>query len=360
VINVAEDPKIRPKQFRRKHHPSGSLAIARLFVVLGVSLAAATGQSSEVLSLDAHIPLPDLKGRIDHFSVDVKGQRLFVAAVANHTLEVIDLKSGQRVHTVADLAEPQGVFYDPSTHHLFVACGLDGVTKVFDGDTFQVLATVKFPDDADNIRYDLRSKGVIVGYAGAKQLRKREKGTGGLGFIDPNGRKTGDVVIDAHPESFQLEQSGSRVFVNVPDKKEIEVIDAIKRSVLARWPVAAEDNFPMALDEAHHRLFIGVWKPPQLLVLDTDAGKQVAASEIAGKTDDLFYDSALRRVYVLTSEGFLEVFAQRDADHYDRIARYPTPPRSQTGLFVQEWGKLFVAVPALNDRSAQIRVYKAH
>jgi len=311
------------------------------------------------LSLDAHVPLPDVKGRIDHFSVDVRGQRLFVAAVENHTLEVIDLKSG-RVHTIADLAEPQGVFYDPATNHLFVACGLDGVTKVFDATSFQALATVKFPDDADNIRYDPRSKGVIVGYAGAKQLRKRETGTGGLGFIDPNGSKTGDVVVDAHPESFQLEKSGSRLFVNVPEKSEIEVIDAAKRSVLARWPVSAEDNFPMALDEADHRLFIGVWKPPQLLVFDTASGKQVAADEIAGKTDDLFYDSGRRRVYVLTSQGYIEVFEQKDADHYERMARYPTPLRSQTGLFVPEWGKLFVAIPAQNDKSAEIRVYQAH
>jgi hypothetical protein len=219
---------------------------------------------------------------------------------------------------------------------------------------------VKFPDDADNIRYDPRSNGVIVGYAGAKQLRKREEGSGGLGFIDSSGKKTGEIVVDAHPESFQLEESGSRIFVNVPEKKEIEVIDAAKHSVLARWTVSAEDNFPMALDEANHRLLLGVWKPPQLLIFDTQTGKQVAAGEISGKTDDLFYDSLRRRVYVLTSVGYLEVFEQKDADHYNRIARYPTPSRSQTGLFVQEWGKLFVAAPAQNDQSAEIRVYRAH
>jgi DNA-binding beta-propeller fold protein YncE len=336
------------------------VSAALVFSMLVVAGTCAVGQEKGVLSLEAHIPLPSVKGRIDHFSVDVKGQRLFVAAVENHTLEVVDLKSGQRVHTISDLAEPQGVFYDASTNHLFVACGLDGVTKVFDGNTFQVLATVTFPDDADNIRYDPRSKGVIVGYAGAKQLRKRQQGTGGLGFIDSSGKKTGDIVVDAHPESFQLEKSGARIFVNLPEKKEIEVIDATKRSVLARWPVSAEDNFPMAIDEANHRLLLGVWKPPQLLVFDTETGKQVAASEIAGKTDDLFYDSVRRRVYVLTSVGYLEVFQQKDADHYNRIARYPTPSRSQTGLFVQEWGKLFLAVPAQNDQSAEIRVYRAH
>src|SRR5713226_9315464 len=139
--------------------------IAKLFLArsllasLLVSTSPAAGQESQALSLETHIPLPNVKGRIDHSSVDVKGQRLFVAAVDNHTLEVVDLKSGRRVHTIPDLAEPQGVFYDGSTNRLFVACGLNGVTKVFDGTTFQVLATAKFPDDADNIRFDARSKG---------------------------------------------------------------------------------------------------------------------------------------------------------------------------------------------------------
>ena len=292
-----------------------SLLASLLLATLIVSSRPAAGQEPPALSLETHIPLQNVKGRIDHLSVDVKGERLFVAAVDNHTLEVVDLKSGQRVHTITDLAEPQGVFYDASTNRLFVACGLDGVTKVFDGTTFQIVATVKFPDDADNIRYDARGKGVIVGYAGAKQLRKREEGAGGLGFLDSNGKKTGDVVIDAHPESFRLEEVGTRLFVNVPDKKEIEVIDSVKRTVLARWPVtSAQNNFPMALDEAHHRLFVGCWVPPRLLVFDTETGKEVASGEIAGSTDDLFYDSRRGRVYVLASQGFLEVFQQKDPD----------------------------------------------
>src|SRR3989449_2376050 len=249
-----------------------SLLLATLLLLRGP----AAGQEPPALSPETHIPLPNVKGRIDHSSIDVKGQRLFVAAVDNHTLEVVDLKSGRRVHTIADLAEPQGVFYDASTNRLFVACGLDGVTKIFDGTTFQVLATAKFPDDADNIRYDARGKRVIVGYAGAKQLRKRTEGTGGLGFLDSNGNQTGDVVIDAHPESFRLEESGHRIFVNVPDKREIEVIDGVNLSVLARWPVtSAEGNFPMALDEAHQRLFVATWTPSRMLVFDTETGKEI-------------------------------------------------------------------------------------
>jgi DNA-binding beta-propeller fold protein YncE len=330
--------------------------IASLLLVSGL----AAGQQTPALSLTTRIPLPNVKGRIDHFGVDVKGQRLFVAGVANHTLEVIDLKSGQRVRTIPDLEEPQGVYYDAATNHLFVACGGDGVTNVYDGSTFKLIASAKFPDDADNIRYDARSKQVIVGYAGAKQLRKREEGTGGLGFLDTNGKLLREVVIDAHPESFRLEEKGTRIFVNVPDKQEIEVVDAVKGTILVRWPVtSAKNNFPMSLDEAHRRLMVGAWMPPRLLVFDIDSGKQVASGEIAGNSDDLFYDASRGRVYVLTAAGFLEVFQQKDADRYDRIARYATPPGTQTGLFVPEWGKLFAGVQGRDKQPSEVLVYEA-
>jgi outer membrane protein assembly factor BamB len=312
-----------------------------------------------------------VKGRIDHFSVDVKGQRLFMAGVGNHTLEVIDLQSGKRVRTISDLAEPQGVYYDAATNHLYVACGLDGVTKIYDGTSFALLGTVKFPDDADNIRYDARSKSVIVGYAGAKELRKREEGTGGLGFIDSTTRKqTRTIIIDAHPESFRLEEKGTRLFVNVPDKKEIEVVDVEKGTILARWPLSARNNFPMALDEAHHRLFVGCWTPARLIVFDTETGKEVASLElgekgvvnpkIVGITDDLFYDAARSRVYVLNALGSIDVFQQEDPDHYDLIASVPTPPDSKTGLFVPDLGKLFVGVVQQGKEEAEIRVFQTN
>ena len=347
-------------------------AVTLLFLasVLALSVPSAA-QDSQVLSLKNHIALPNVKGRIDHFSVDVKGKRLFMAGVGNHTLEVIDLQSGKRVKTIPDLAEPQGVYFDAATNHLYVACGLDGVTNIYDGTTLQLLGTVKFPDDADNIRYDARSKSVIVGYAGAKELRKRVEGTGGLGFIDTaTGKQTRTIVIDAHPESFRLEEKGTRLFVNVPDKKEIEVVDVDKGTILARWPVSAGNNFPMSLDEAHHRLFVGCWTPARLIVFDTETGKEVASVElgekgvvrkdIVGITDDLFYDSARSRVYVLNALGSIDVFQQKDPDHYGLITSITTPLNTKTGLFVPELSQLFVGVVQQGKDDAEIRAYQAN
>jgi len=319
----------------------------------------AEGQEQTALSLKGRIALPNVNGRLDHFGVDVKGQRLFVSALGNHTVEVLDVEGGKRLRTLPDLDEPQGLYFDPATNRLFVATG-DGNARIYDGTDFRLVATVKFSDDADNIRYDARSHNAVVGYGGEKGLRLRFQGGGALAFLDANGKQSGELVVDAHPESFQFEKNGTRVFVNVPEKAEIQVGDVAKKTALTRWPTtAAHTCFPMALDEGHQRLFTGCRSPARLLVFNTSTGQTVASPEIAGDTDDLFYNAASRRIYVIGGQGFIDVLQQKEADHYDRIARYTTPPGTRTGLFVPEWGRLFAAVPHRGAHGCEILVYEA-
>jgi len=331
-----------------------------LITILVLLNSLAAGQASSALSLKSRIALPNINGRMDHLGVDLKGQRLFVSALGNHTAEVLDVQAGRRIRSLPDLEEPQGQLYDPATNRLFVATAGDGATRIYDGTSFQLLQTVKFSDDADNVRYDTHSHVAVVGYGGEKALKGRPEGSGVLAFLDSNGKQSGEIVVGAHPESFQLEKNGTRVFVNVPDKKEIEVADVVKKTILGRWPTtAAAACFPMALDEAHQRLFAGCRTPARLLVFDMASGKMVASPEIVGDTDDLFYDATKGRIYVIGGQGFIDVLQERDADHYDRIARYTTPPGTRTGLFVPEWGKLFAAVPHRGQQISEILVYEA-
>jgi DNA-binding beta-propeller fold protein YncE len=304
-------------------------------------------QQPKALKLTARIDLAGVNGRIDHLSADLKGERVFLAALGNETLEVLDVKNGRRFQTIPKLAEPQGLYYDSSSNRLFVACRKDVTTKVIDAASFQVLDTVKFSGDADNVRYDGRERRIVVGY-----------GDGALGLLDLAGKKLGDISLDAHPESFQLEKSGTRTFVNVPDRKQIEVVDLARKTVVTKWPVtSALKNFPMALDEGRHRLLVGCRAPARMLVFDTDTGKQTASVEIVGDTDDLFYDAARSRVYVVGGEGFVDVFEQTGADQYHRIEHIATAPGARTGLFVPDWGKLFVAVPHRGEQHAEVLVY---
>jgi DNA-binding beta-propeller fold protein YncE len=331
-------------------------AICLMFLLLP---GLAFGQGSPPLQLTTRIALPNVDGRMDHMGVDLAGERLFAAAFDNHTLQVIDLKAGRQASTIANLDEPQAAYYDPATKHLFVTSGGDGTVKIFDGETLRLLQTVKLTADVDNVRYEARDKHVIVGYGGEKSLygqATRQQGDGALAILDTAGKRVAEIPTDAHPESFQLEQTGTRVFINVPDKKEIQVADLASGKTLAPWPLAScTDNFPMTLDEAHHRLIIACRGPSKLLVLDTQTGKPVASLPLdAGLfSDDIFYDQSKSRIYVVgrttgndpraLAPGLVEIFLQKDPDHYEKFGTLPTGWGAQTGFFVPAWGKLFVA-----------------
>ncbi len=294
------------------------------------------------------IPLPGVEQRIDHMAVDTEHQRLFVAALGNNTVEVIDLREGKRVRNIAGLHEPQGIAYVPASNRLFVTNGQGGTCVIFDASAFQPVAVLPFDDDADNVRYDIKHNRIYVGY-----------GSGALGIIDAAGRKAlGSVRLSGHPESFQLETNGPRIFVNVPGAGQIAVVDRLKRQVIATWPLAGgRSNFPMALDEPNHRLFVGCRDPARVLVYDTSSGKVSASIAIAADTDDVFYDAARKRLYVSCGAGFLDIFQQKEGNHFERTAHISTAAGARTSLFVPELNRLYLAVPHRGGQQAEIRVF---
>src|SRR5262245_7376273 len=323
--------------------------IPGLLVLALFSLLRAPAQEGKPLRLARTVALPAVEGRIDHLAVDVQSQRLFLAALGANTLEVIDLKEGKVIHSVKGLHEPQGVAFVPEANAVYVANGGDGNCEAFAADSLTPLRSVKFSGDADNLRYDPNTKLLYVGF-----------GDGAIGIFEAlTGKIVGDIKLPAHPEAFALEQTGALIFVNIPKAKQVAVIDRKKRAVVAQWPVTqAAANYPMALDESHHRLFIGCRKPSRILVLDTGSGKTVTELECAGDTDDVFYDAKNKRVYVSGGEGFISVFAQLDADKYQQIAKIPTAPGARTSLFVPALGRLYLAVPHRGEQASEVRVFE--
>lgn len=307
-------------------------------------------ETNSLLALEKTIPLPNVEGRIDHMAVDVAGQRLFVAALGNDTVEVVDLKSGKRIQSLSGFAEPQGIVYVPEFDKLFVANGVDGTCRILDGHSFKTIGTVELGDDADNVRYDEKAKQVYVGH-----------GDGALAAIDAKtGAKVADIKLAAHPESFRLEANGPRIFVNVPGAGQIAVVDREKKAVIETWPIKdAKGNFPMFLDESNHRLFVGCRRPARLLVLDTANGKTVGTVKISGDTDDLFYDVSRKQIYVSCGAGFIDVIQQKGADSYELRERIPTVSGARTSFFSPELSKLYLAVRAgIIVGGAEIRVFQ--
>jgi DNA-binding beta-propeller fold protein YncE len=338
--------------------------------------AAASPEAPVVLKLTGSIPLAHVQGRMDHVSVDVPGRRLFAAAFDNHTLEVIDLAAGRPVKTL-QLDEPQQSYFVPAVNRLFVASSGDGTVRIFDGSTFALLRTVQLSSDADNMRYDAVRKHVLVDYGGEKYLfgavsaRTGEK-DGAVAVMDLKGNIVGRIHVGGHPEALQLEQkTGNRVFINDPDKHEIVVADLSSYKVLGHWKAGCE-NYPMALDEAHHRLFIFCRDRGYVAVFDTGSGRRLASVRATpgASSDDMFWDPGKSRLYVLArilvrgrsphvaGPGIVDVIQEEDPDHYRMIATSATGFGAQTGMFVPQWARLFVAARRQpGGRSAGILEY---
>jgi DNA-binding beta-propeller fold protein YncE len=270
-----------------------------------------------------------------------------VAALGNHTLEVVDLAAGKRITSIPDLNEPQGVAYLPSVHRIVVATRAGGTVTAFDDRDYRPVATISNMPDADNLRFDAAAGELYVGH-----------GDGALGVIDPASMKVvAQIPLPGHPESFRLEEGGPRIFVNVPPTREILVVDRTRRSIGTRVSLGSfGDNYPMSLDERGHRLFVAVRHPARLLVFATRAMNQLAVVPCVGDSDDLFYDAARDRVYVIGGQGYVDVFDASPSARYARLDRIRTRAGARTGLWSNELDRLFVGWPLSEGHPAEIQV----
>jgi YVTN family beta-propeller protein len=299
------------------------------------------------LVLETKIPLGQVNGRIDHLGIDVKRQRLFVAELGNNSLGVVDVAAGKVLRTIAGLSEPQGVAYVPFADSVYVANGGDGSVRVLRGDDLAPIGRIELGNDADNVRVDTQRNRVLVGY-----------GNGALAVIDPATRtKAADIRLNGHPESFQIDETGTKVFVNVPDAREIEVADLASEGTRSLPTHGAGSNFPMAIDRDAHRVLVVFRRPPTLMALSSQDGRVVAKIETCSDADDVFVDPKRRRVYASCGEGVVDVLEQRNTE-YRRLARVPTVSGARTSLFVPELDRLFVAVRAKSNEPAAIWVFR--
>src|SRR5262245_3028256 len=240
------------------------------------------------LALETKIALGDVKGRIDHLAFDPGRKRLFVAELGNNSVAVVDIAQRKVMQRLSDLKEPQGIGYVSSTDTLYVASGGDGTLRMFAGGDFARLGRIDLGEDADNIRVDAPSERAYVGY-----------GSGALAVIDTASRtKVAEIALSAHPESFQLDDRTRRIFINVPTKQSIAVVDREAGRQLTSWPTGNSTHFAMALDQEVNRLFIAFREPAHIGVLDRENGKSLANVEVCGDIDDMFLDARRHRLYV--------------------------------------------------------------
>jgi len=318
----------------------------------------ARGQEKGPLSFVQSIPLPALHdGDFDHFAVDLASHRLFLTAEKNAAVEIFDLQTNKLIHTLTDIDEPHSMIYRTDLKKLFVIDGGAAEVKIYQGETYKRLGAIKLEDDADSMTYDPATKYLYVvnGGKGAKMAYCL------ISIIDTTtDKKLGDIKIDSDSvEALALEKSGPRIFVNITGKDAVGVVDREKRTVMATWPIGqeAKHNVAMAFDEAAHRLFISTSNPEKLIILNSDSGAIVASLPCGHMVDDMAYDANTKRIY-LTGSDFIDVFQQKDPDHYELVGQVPSSFRAKTAILVPQLKRYYLAVPRHDDKSAEVRIFQ--
>ena len=321
---------------------------ALMSLVLGVVVvpplaAAAAPAPLATLQAAGRTELPGYSGDFDHFGVDLLGNRLFLAAEDHGTLEVFDLKSGAHQRTVKGVETPHSVVYMPDLNRLLVTDSGPGMTKVLDATTFKVTGSIKLVPGADSVGYDAPRNRLYV-VTGGKDVDMK---TSALAEIDPRtGKHFGDVTFDSnHVEAMAVEQHGPHVYINVTDKNYLAVVDKQKHAIIARWPIKeAEQNAPVAFDEANHRLFVVTRKPGMLVIVNALTGQSITSFKAPEHCDEVVFDAANHRIYVAGGEGYVGVYQQLDADHYQQLASVPSAKGAKTAVLVPSLNRLYLAV----------------
>ncbi|HEY7299311.1 MAG TPA: hypothetical protein VH684_15500 [Xanthobacteraceae bacterium] len=288
------------------------------------------------ISLRTRIPLPGVYGRIDHYGWDSKRGILIVSALGNNTVEIVD--QWKRGHTITGLEHPQASVYVPGVDRIAVS-SRSGKLRFYDAATYDLLKTLDFGAAAntDNMRYDAATRLLYVGYG--------ERDRGALATLDPAAmERREEFRLGSHPESFQLESHGSKIFVNLPDQEAFGVVDR-KSGVVTKWKVPGNANgHTLAFDEINHRLFTAALQPGRFTVVDSESGRLIAELPSVLGVDDLWFDALRKRIYA-TGAGAIDVFQQVSPDQYNRLARIPVgagsgstslylKTRTQDGLFM--------------------------
>jgi hypothetical protein len=303
------------------------------------------------LELTQTVSLPQLRGGFNHLAADAKRGRFYVTAPGEKKLAVVDLRAGKVLRVLTDVPASAAKYLAD----LDVVClsGGGGITFL-SGESLTPLGKVALYSAVDELQYDANEHRL---YAGVMDAAKP-----GIAVIDAGARQLIETInLPAKPQGFVLEDNGPHLYANTPGAQQVTVVDRKIRAIVAQWKLNdAKSNYPIALDETNHRLFVGCRRPPCLLVLDTASGKKVAQVETGGDADDMSFDPNEKRVYLACGDGVISTIVETtDADHFKTLPDVQTVEDARNSLFVPELKTFFLAVPPQKQAAAELRAYRA-
>ncbi len=332
------------------------MRIEVIFIALTTGLYSfvLSAQTAPALQFSRMIALSGVQGKFDHLAIDLAGHRLFIAATGNHSVEVIDLATDKVQQSIIGLGKPHGLAWVPETGSLYVADGSRAELRVYKGKPLVLAGTIKLSDDADDMVYDGANHLLFVGHGGSGAANPAN-----VAVVDTNRfALVANLPVATHPEALEIDPQSQRVFANIADSNEVAVIGTGTRAIGAHWKLTkAADNVPLAYDHDDKLLYVACRTPGMVIALDSMTGQEVASQPAADKADDLFYDAALHRVYMISGAGEVDAFQVDEAKHLHAIGVLHTADGAKTALFVPAQRLLYVGVPGTGERAAEVRVY---
>jgi DNA-binding beta-propeller fold protein YncE len=325
-----------------------------LAVLVGLSSPYAQPQTTSPLTLQRTITLLAGTGKFDHFAVDLRANRLFIAATENHTIEIVDLNTDKVTQTIDGLGKPHGLVWIPETDRLYASDGVQGDLKIFEGSPLRLTGSIKLSEDADDMVYDAKTRLLYVGHGGSNEANPAQ-----VAVIDTTTQTLkNELPVKTHPEGLEIDNAHDRIFVNVADIAEVAVIDGATHSLEGSWKIGrAQDNVPLAFDEQHNLLFVACRTPGRLVVLDGESGKEIADLPADHGADDLFYDAGLHRIYLIAGGGAVDTYQVDTNNQVHSIGVTQTSAGAKTGLLAPSQHVLYVGAIAIGGKEAEVRVY---
>jgi YVTN family beta-propeller protein len=340
------------------HLPNMMLLVVGIVTVVASAQqpASSTPKADQPLRAVQTIALPaEIKGSFDHFEIDTKRNRLFATPEDFKAVLVLDLATNKLIHQITGIERPHAVLYRPDNDRLYITDGGDGSVKVFDADTYKMIDRIPLLKDADSIGYDISRKYLYVDNGGGDVHESFSM----LSVIDTStDRKIAEIKIDGDTlEAMALDNYRPRLYVNDKAKNTVVVIDRLKNTIVANWPITlGKSNVAMALDEERQRLFVAC-RDGHVVVLDTNTGIELQALPITQGVDDLIYDARSRRLYAIGG-GQVDIFDQLSLDKYVARGSVLVGAKARTGKLSPTLNRLFVAAPQDGPRSASVHIFE--
>jgi DNA-binding beta-propeller fold protein YncE len=336
-------------------HGNHAKTVAFCVVLLLVGAFRTQSQSHDPISPVATISLHKIDSHFDHFGVDVAGGRLFATLQAENVVHVYRMDTGEELHRITGIGRPHAVLYAANVNRIFITDGdhTHGKVHILDGTTYAPLGEIELAPGAEQYSWDPHNHLMYVGNGGHDAAQPYSL----ISIIDTaTSTKISDIRVETpNLEATALESKGNRLYANDRLNTKILVVDRRQRKVLTSWPIPdAQMNVSIAMDEVHHRLFVGC-RSGKIVVFDTRKGAAVASLPIGPGIDDLYFDSSSGRIFAASGEdGSLSVYRERDPDHFDLVLETPTGPGGKNGIYVPSLHRYFVGVPQHGTMDTEI------